>query len=890
MAASAENLYVVDGSFDWSGGVDSSRVTTLQSTLNPNGLPRNMLAWLNNATVRNGGILQRTGWQPKAKILDQPFYWQGGYLYEPDGANPYIVAQISGVTYQILCEPPYTVTDLTGGNPLLLNPSNPAVAEMAFFTQGENFLVQQAGDYFNPGPIIPGVTDTNGRTLPLFWNGISLRRSIGITTPSAPAQAPGINEIPAATCMDYFGNRLWYAQGRQYSAGDIAGGPAGTAPYHFRDAILNVTENPLSFGGDGFSVPVSAGIIRSLKHSANINESLGEGQFYIFTRKAVFSLIVPQTRIDWINADTNNIPKQITVQLVNGAVGDRCVVPYNGDLYYQSFDPAIRSLIRAVQYFQQSGNTAISQNEQRALDQNDRGLMRFSSGVEFNQRVLQCVLPKLALDGQNIVHQAILPLDFDTVTNFEERHSPVWEGAYDGLNIVQLFSGDFGGLQRAFAVAISDVDGSLNLWELTLDSKTQNGDNRVVWSPEFPAFTWSSAGYEHDLKQLVGGECWIDKVSGTVEMDVYYKVDAEPCWRRWFHRELCSKRCEDNESWDSAYPCDPYREGYVFPVVLPEPQTGLCGDMQVRPPTLGYQFQVKIMFRGWCRVRGLLLHAVPRSKQQYEGLVCQATVPVGMASLPPALAPISISNPTPLPVCTVGDLVESGGSPQVGTAYSATVSATGGSGHFGFSISSGTLPTGLALSGAGVISGTPSAAGTFTFTVRATDSEFFITCDKQFSLTVTVIPGNLPTHVTGFLICDWASIRAGLVDNTCGASSKPAWNGVFDYTINLSTGEPVYLFLSQSISPGAGSAQAYAADEKPNYPVGNWPDDVDYCMIVWNTFLSQWILNIQCVGGANDWFGLGPATPGNPVGAYTALSGAPATINIVPADQPGLCP
>ena len=38
--------YLPDGSFDWSGGVDSSLVTTLQSTLNPGGLSRNQLAWL----------------------------------------------------------------------------------------------------------------------------------------------------------------------------------------------------------------------------------------------------------------------------------------------------------------------------------------------------------------------------------------------------------------------------------------------------------------------------------------------------------------------------------------------------------------------------------------------------------------------------------------------------------------------------------------------------------------------------------------------------------------------------------------------------------------------------------------------------------------------------
>ena len=230
--SSSDTVYITDGSFDWSGGVDSSKVTTLQSELNPNGLRRDQLSWLNNASVRTAGILQRTGWQPLLKIV-QDGRWQGGYIYEPDGANPYLVCSISGVIYSVLLEPPYTVTNLSAAFGLY----NPDDAEIAFFCQGENILVIQAGDYYTqPTP-----------TLPLFWNGTTLRRSIGITTAAPASVAPNINEIPAATCMDYYGNRLWYAQARQYSAGDMVGGPSGTLAQRYRDSIISVTENPLCF-------------------------------------------------------------------------------------------------------------------------------------------------------------------------------------------------------------------------------------------------------------------------------------------------------------------------------------------------------------------------------------------------------------------------------------------------------------------------------------------------------------------------------------------------------------------------------------------------------------------------------------------------------------------
>ena len=59
----------------------------------------------------------------------------------------------------------------------------------------------------------------------------------------------------------------------------------------------------------------------------------------------------------------------------------------------------------------------------------------------------------------------------------------------------------------------------------------------------------------------------------------------------------------------------------------------------------------------------------------------------------------------------------------VGVAYSATLTATGGIPPYTWSVIAGALPTGLSLSGTGNITGTPSATGTFNFTVQAVDPD-----------------------------------------------------------------------------------------------------------------------------------------------------------------------
>ena len=88
---------------------------------------------------------------------------------------------------------------------------------------------------------------------------------------------------------------------------------------------------------------------------------------------------------------------------------------------------------------------------------------------------------------------------------------------------------------------------------------------------------------------------------------------------------------------------------------------------------------------------------------------------------------------------------------MVGAAYNLTFAATAGTAPYTWSVTSGTPPAGLNLSAAGLLSGTPTTAGTTSFTVRATGADGL---SSDLACDLTIIPaltlgGADPTFGTG---------------------------------------------------------------------------------------------------------------------------------------------
>jgi uncharacterized repeat protein (TIGR01451 family) len=97
-------------------------------------------------------------------------------------------------------------------------------------------------------------------------------------------------------------------------------------------------------------------------------------------------------------------------------------------------------------------------------------------------------------------------------------------------------------------------------------------------------------------------------------------------------------------------------------------------------------------------------------------------------------APATATLTAACPVITLSPATLPNGT--MGVAYSQTITGSGGTAPYSFGVTAGALPAGLTLTSAGVLAGTPTTNGTFTFTIRGTDANG---CFAELAYTIIII-------------------------------------------------------------------------------------------------------------------------------------------------------
>jgi hypothetical protein len=142
---------------------------------------------------------------------------------------------------------------------------------------------------------------------------------------------------------------------------------------------------------------------------------------------------------------------------------------------------------------------------------------------------------------------------------------------------------------------------------------------------------------------------------------------------------------------------------------------------------------------------------------------------------------------------------------QVGVAYNATIAWTGGAGPYTATVSAGSLPAGLTMSTAGVISGTPTTAGTANFTVTVTDANnkngskalSIVVSPPVLTITTTTLPsGRFGDAYSQTLVASGGTppytwtVGAGLppgitLSSTGTLSGSPGQPGEYTFTVTV---------------------------------------------------------------------------------------------------------
>jgi hypothetical protein len=177
--------------------------------------------------------------------------------------------------------------------------------------------------------------------------------------------------------------------------------------------------------------------------------------------------------------------------------------------------------------------------------------------------------------------------------------------------------------------------------------------------------------------------------------------------------------------------------------------------------------------------------------------------------------------------------------PQVGANYSQALTGSGGTSPYTFKLSgSTTLPAGLSLTN-GTISGTPTAGGSFSFTIQATDSSSTPQTGSQHytvtvsAATIVLSPTKLGSATVGksytqtitasggtasYKLTETGTLPAGVTfkdngDGTGTLSGKPTAGGSFNFTIQATDS-------STGTGPYTKSQSYTLTVNKPNITLG----------------------------------------------------------------------
>lgn len=346
----------------------------------------------------------------------------------------------------------------------------------------------------------------DGQSSPILWDGGAARRADRSKL-----------EVPLGKQMAYGNGRLWVASGRKLWAGDI------TQPEFGSELVFS--EATYLFGGGSFWMP---GPVTALSFIPRIDTTTGFGSLLVFGdswTSAMRAEII--SRDAWSSA---GLDFQTEVFPNLGCCGQRSVCMVNQDIYWRAVDGQLRSFRQAVADYSGPGNAPISREVSRVFDYESTQMLSGHSAIYHKNRLLSLAHPFIGPYG-GTCFKSIVPLDCAPLALMQGKASPGFDGEWDGLYFSQLVKGVFEGRERAFAIS-TDADGENRLWEIddTLTADEADSSSTFPVGIDLRKFLF---GGEDTLKMLARADVWLNGITGTGEVTLYWRSDSEEQWHAW---------------------------------------------------------------------------------------------------------------------------------------------------------------------------------------------------------------------------------------------------------------------------------------------------------------------------------------------------------------------
>lgn len=464
----------------YDGGIQF--ILGVNSNLHPSALSPAQTSWQINTTNKGGIIDTRPGYVSLFRLPDGKA--QGMTSFTPTNGELTLVMAVNGTIYT-------SIFPFLDYMPLSGIQFDANVDAVVFTTS----VQAQAGGVLIEARAILMMQD--GVSKAAYWDG-SVARHLN----------PGGNdqETPLGLWMEWIGNRLWVARGRELFASDIFD------PLHF-------TENTyLSFGGSLNAM--DGDIITALARTADSRSLL---VFTIHNTTIVQAGITDRTL--W-----KTTPNFIALLFPGvGCAAGKSPFYHNGELWWWSVEGA-RRFTQVGASILNSSNAVASIEMKRSFANLSQAVQSRVCGFTFNTFL------GFSIPSGDILNRHTWVLDTSTNNQLSANSPFSWDGIWMGTRPVQWTTANIRGKERSFYIS-QDYCG-IRVWEAFNEEREDNGD-RIYCSVEFPGLQFKEPTA---FKVFVYTEYHLSYLSGDVSITADYRTEWG-CWKRIADLNLCAKDC-----------------------------------------------------------------------------------------------------------------------------------------------------------------------------------------------------------------------------------------------------------------------------------------------------------------------------------------------------------